>query len=337
MNTQTQSRPVFLTLAVTLLAACDNPLTTPHRQPADPDPLDADVAPSFDGQALAYASGSYRIELLAKNDETARLSTEIMDAAAVWANILRQTELRDIQIPAGRKIPCHGINIDALSGTVDELLIIAWVRSIDGRGGTLASAGPCYVRRENDLPFVGALFLDEADVGRLSDDELDDLLVHQIGHILGIGPLWKIFNLLQSPSIDLPGLDTHFTGSLAVAAFDAAGGSDYRDGKVPVENRGGLGRADRHWRESVMGSELMTPVLQRGEKPLSAITIQSLADLRYQVDVSLADEYTLPAADQGAAQGDADGGRVIVLVGDVLMGPLVTVGPEEDMLRVPRM
>ncbi len=301
------------------------------------DALNAEVTPSFGGQALTYASGGYTIEVMAADAPTRRLAPKIVNAARPWADILRSTELRDIVIPAGRKHPCHGIDIDALATTVDDLLILAWVRRIDGRGGTVATAGPCYVRRENDLPFLGALFLDEADIGRMNDDELADLLTHEIGHILGIGPLWKIFNLLQSPSVDLPGLDTHFRGPLAVAAFDAAGGTNYRDGKVPVENRGGLGVADRHWRESVLASELMTPVLRRGENPLSAITIKSLADLRYRVDASLADAFTLPGADQSAMQGDADGGRAIVLANDVLMGPVVTVGPEGDMIRVPRM
>ena len=54
-------------------------------------------------------------------------------------------------------------------------------------------------------------------------------------------------------------------------------------------------RADSHWRESVFGHELMTPILNVGqEQPLSAVTIQSLADLGYGVDLSHAESFSLP-------------------------------------------
>ena len=90
-----------------------------------------------------------------------------------------------------------------------------------------------------------------------------------------------------------PPPDTHFDGANAIAAFDDAGGTDYQGQKVPVENeRGGSGARDAHWRKSVMGSELMTFALS-GDGEFSAITIQSMADLGYVVDDSVADDYTV--------------------------------------------
>ena len=66
---------------------------------------------------------------------------------------------------------------------------------------------------------------------------------------------------------------------------------------MPVHNSGGSGSADGHWRESVFDNELMSPYLSSGQtEPLSAITVQSLADMGYVVDVSQADSFTLPAA-----------------------------------------
>ena len=47
-------------------------------------------------------------------------------------------------------------------------------------------------------------------------------------------------------------------------------------------------------------SELMTPGSR--EDPLSAITIQSLADLGYSVDVTQAEPYTLPSAAKASAK-----------------------------------
>ena len=54
------------------------------------------------------------------------------------------------------------------------------------------------------------------------------------------------------------------------------------------------GSRNGHRRESVMGTELMTPYLSDGSNPLSRITLASLADLGYAVEFGAADAYTLP-------------------------------------------
>ena len=86
----------------------------------------------------------------------------------------------------------------------------------------------------------------------------------------------------------------------------------------------------------MFGDELMTATIRPdvdGPLPLSAVTIQSLADHGYEVDVRRADEYRLPApvsaklvAEHALYWGDciADGpiyvvdenGRVIDIVGE---------------------
>ena len=53
----------------------------------------------------------------------------------------------------------------------------------------------------------------------------------------------------------------------------------------------------------MLRGELMGP---RGGPALSAITVQSMADLGYGVDVTQADAYTLPSA----AQGNCEAGGV---------------------------
>ena len=94
----------------------------------------------------------------------------------------------------------------------------------------------------------------------------------------------------------VPAPDTHFSGANAIAAFNNAGGSSYTGAKVPVENAvGGSGSQEGHWRESVLDDELMTPrISDRVAHPLSAITIQSLADIGYRVNVTQADAYMVP-------------------------------------------
>jgi hypothetical protein len=67
----------------------------------------------------------------------------------------------------------------------------------------------------------------------------------------------------------------------------------YTAGKVPVEDTGGEGTADAHWREAVLDNELMTGFIGSGQNPLSRITIASLADQGYTVDPAAADDFSL--------------------------------------------
>ena len=94
-----------------------------------------------------------------------------------------------------------------------------------------------------------------------------------------------------------PAPDTHFSGPLAIAAFNAAGGAGYTGAKVPVENNGIPGGADSHWRENVLDDELMSTRFHPRyliHNPLSAITIQAMADIGYRVDVTQAESYKGP-------------------------------------------
>jgi hypothetical protein len=104
---------------------------------------------------------------------------------------------------------------------------------------------------------------------------------------------------------------------------------------VPVENSGEEGSADAHWRESVLRRELMTPGLNSGTNPLSAISIQSLADIGYRVDVTQADSYQVvfPAAGRVTEQQDLP---VINLRGDVVKRPLLEVNALGKVVRVIR-
>ena len=86
-------------------------------------------------------------------------------------------------------------------------------------------------------------------------------------------------------------------GQMSLQAFDAAGGAAFVGAKVPVENTGGSGTRDSHWRESVFDAELMTGYMNAGvANPLSAVTAASLRDLGYSVDVARADSYALSSA-----------------------------------------
>jgi hypothetical protein len=219
----------------------------------------------------------------------------------------------------------------AVDELVDDVIILVTVEAIDGPGGTLASAGPCWIRDDSGLPILGAMKFDAADLKDIeADGTIDDVILHEMGHVLGVGSLWKYQGLLADPSVPPSnGTDPHFTGPRAIAAFDHVGGRSYIGGKVPVENTGDPGTADGHWRESVMDNELMTGYIAGTPNPLSIVTIESLADQGYSVSTAAADPYSLTTALRAARRGP------LRFVGDDrLRVPIRTVNAEGRVSRV---
>ncbi|NNF39136.1 MAG: hypothetical protein HKN71_10740, partial [Gemmatimonadetes bacterium] len=222
---------------------------------------------------------------------------------------------------------------------IDDVVIYVSIEEIDGLFGVLGSAGPCFIRGSNGLTTAGSMRFDVDDLDRLADeDRLELVILHEMGHVLGIGTLWSTQGFLQNaatPGQTAPGPDTHFDGPLAIAAFNTAGGQNRTAGqKVPVENTGNAGSINGHWRESVMDRELMTPFIDSGvDNPLSIISVQSLADLGYEVSNDAADAYTVsnPNAVPGRVA-PAEG--KIPLVDDILWMPLRVVDEEGRVVRI---
>ena len=300
------------------------------------DPGGLSTPSSFRVGVRGASPGSFDIDLFLVDEVSESIQAAFDDAVDYWSSILAETELSDVPVdqhllPLG----CSDIISDRTLPTIDDLLIVASVREIDGPFGTLASAGPCGIREgAAGLPFMGAMQFDVDDLERLEvAGDMEEVVLHEMGHVLGIGTSWRALGLLINPSLpDNSGADTHFPGPLTIAAFDEAGGTTYTGGqKVPVENRAGPGSGDSHWRESVLDHELMTPFQNSGVlDPLSAITIQSLADMGYTVDVSLAEPYRLP----GTAAVAADPARKIEYGDDILRGPIIVVDRNGRVVRV---
>ncbi len=279
----------------------------------------------------------FDIDLILLDELTPSQAEAFEDAVDFWSAILADTELSDVALGQDRAPGCWDMMSGQRIGTVDDVVIVATVREIDGEGGTLARAGPCGIRNVSRLPFLGALELDSADLAELEEagnaKDVEEVILHEIGHVLGFGTVWTRQGLLRNPSVHDAGADTHFVGPLAIAAFDEKGGDNYRGGeKVPVENESGPGAADSHWRESVLGSELLTPYQTVGERDLlSLITVQSMADLGYTVRVGLAEWYQLPQPDAAARAAPA---RAIPYGDDILRGPITVVDPDGRVVRV---
>lgn len=173
--------------------------------------------------------------------------------------------------------------------SVDDVLVLVNIDSIDGPGEVLGRAGPCGIRADMS-PFVGILTLDEDDLLGMADETATHIIQHEIAHILGFGTLWgeQWFNLLIGVA-DTATSDPRYTGEAAVAVYQTVVDTAT---SIPVENEGGEGTRNSHWRESVFDNELMTGFAEP-DMFLSAMTIASFEDLGYQVDRSAADSDPL--------------------------------------------
>jgi hypothetical protein len=177
---------------------------------------------------------------------------------------------------------------------VDDVLILAQGVNIDGPGRVLGQAGPTHLRPANIqagalLPARGIMSFDTADLATMEQrGTLGDVITHEMGHVLGIGTLWAMKGLIGASGTDNP----VFTGASARQAYGALKGGPAQD--VPVENEGGEGTAEGHWREILFRNELMSGFISAPGNPLSRVTVASLRDLGYQVDLTAADNFVLP-------------------------------------------
>ena len=74
----------------------------------------------------------------------------------------------------------------AFSGVIDDILINVLLQPIDGPGNVLGAAGACFIRTAGGLPVFGLMFFDTADLEFLETNNLlDEVIVHEMGHVLG--------------------------------------------------------------------------------------------------------------------------------------------------------
>ncbi len=177
---------------------------------------------------------------------------------------------------------------------IDDVLILAEGVNIDGPGKILGQAGPTHLRPKSTassalLPAKGVMRFDTADLTDMErKNTLVDVITHEMGHVLGVGTIWDDKNLLDGIGDSNP----MFLGATAMAEYGRLKGSG--PAAVPVENSGGPGTRDSHWRESIFFNELMSGFISGQNNPLSRLTVGSLQDLGYVVDLNAAESYALP-------------------------------------------
>jgi hypothetical protein len=229
-----------------------------------------------DDQKALFTSAAHRLEGIIIGDVADALATNI-DVAGI----------------------CGVSGEPPLNETIDDVIIYASIRNIDGAGNILASAGPCLFRNAagpgqptQNMTAVGVMSFDGADIGSLAQTgHLQDVITHEMMHVLGLGTLWRDRGQLAGAG----GGDPRHTGTEARSGCQAVGGITTCATDVPVENTGGAGTRDGHWRESTFDTELMTSFLDQGRtNPISSMTIGSFADLGFIVNGADLDIYTIP-------------------------------------------
>jgi hypothetical protein len=247
-------------------------------------------------------TNGFTIDLRFIGNVSSTLKTAAQQAAARWQTVIKSplAPYKVVTNPGD----C-GAGTPAVNETVQNVIIYVQADSIDGPGSTAGEGGPCIIRDPPAamLTALGTLTVDTADVSYLAQNgSLTDLLTHEMGHILGIGTLWGPLcttdNTANGPqcfpntATGIGGSDPRFIGANARAASAELGFTPDSSTGVPIENTGGAGTKDGHWRATVFGHELMTGTLHTGGNPLSLVTIEALADFGYSVVPEAADDFT---------------------------------------------
>jgi leishmanolysin len=263
--------------------------------------------------AAAAATGAFTITLRFINPPTTAQRAFFETAADKWQSII----LGDVPDASGT-IPArscgNSFKTPSFNGMLDDILIDVLLQPIDGAGAVLGAAGPCLVWNADLLTLYGLMFFDTDDLAFLEQNNiLDEVVVHEMGHVLGFGTLWNFGRtLLQGGTAD-----PRFVGPNAIAGFHEVGG---RDSSIPVEEDGGPGTRLSHWDEETFDEELMTGFIALGASPLSIMTIGSMQDLGYVVDAGAAERYHVS-------------GRQERVAGDVTAGLRINLGAREKLLR----
>ena len=285
----------------------------------------------------ASPTASFRVELRFHGDYSNCFRQLANDALALFEAALAPTTFPPIPPHAYRSVPTDGYDMvidfryddcygTALAGPEGDIVELNNGGVLIPGGVVLFCGGPKRIEGWNDE-------------GWIPRERAYRLLLHELGHVFGIGTYWRLRGYDRFPRLSNESegggstVDTHFAGRRTVAAFDELGGTTYLWGKVPVMNASGganghwrghcrnaedIGAApvicsgsvvDRHPGDTVMCGEVMSYCRLEnrttGEEfdNLSAITLAALEDFGWRVDYSVAEPFMVDM------MGSADGAQ----------------------------
>jgi hypothetical protein len=194
------------------------------------------------------------------------------DAAQFWENAIPYSSL-----PGS-----HTLTISIVGRQLEE--------------GTIAQAGPIndgVVPDANDLPTLGIATINTEPSNLESllanPEYFTRILIHEFGHVLGIGTLWDNAELID-PIDATYNADTY----AGIAYGDLLG--TFVPTAVPLTTGEGEGSDLSHWSEGEFDNEILTSQagLPGELHPLSQLTIATLRDLGWNVNFGAAESYDLP-------------------------------------------
>lgn len=211
---------------------------------------------------------------------------DFISAKERWESIIVGDEPSGSIPPAlTQQIPvCTG-----LPNVIDDLYICVSNPAIDGPGGVLAGGGPTLRRTGTNIPIAGVMIFDTSDITvSRARGIFDRIVLHEMGHVFGIGVLFEDNGLINPDTLD------YRRNTFAGLEWESLGCTT----ELPIEKDFGPGTAGAHWDEVCLGRELMTGVAEvDGSEALSRITIASLRDLGYEVDMEQADPFSAAEID----------------------------------------
>ena len=253
-------------------------------------------------RGLPSAKARFNIELRYITPPTDRQREVFQDAVDRWERIIigDEANLTGVVIPSAFPGVSPIVTADQV---LDDVIIEVNLREIDGIGSVLGRAGPRFIRIPEETTISGLMEFDVADLAGLEAANLfEEVIIHEMGHVLGIGTLWQRKGLLVIDSFE-QAVDPDYLGRFGNIFWKTEGG----EGLLPIE--GAFFRPDGtpftrpgtsygHWDEDLLFNELMTGFLNGGvENPLSRITAGSVRDLGYK-SANVGERYDLPS--QGA-------------------------------------
>jgi hypothetical protein len=147
------------------------------------------------------STGAFNIEIIFISSVSQAQRDAFISAKNRWQQVIVGDIALEAELERGDSF-C-GITINQKT-EIDDILIFADISSIDGTGRILGQAGPCgfgtlhplkgylegeltlnFATDENDMPRLGLMRFDSADVNQLiASDQFTDVVLHEMGHVL---------------------------------------------------------------------------------------------------------------------------------------------------------